>query len=141
MEKVEWKIHLSSPRERVFQYLTTDEGRSRFWAEFTVEERGVIHFVFPNGREYRSVVVEKNYPDTFAIEYFHSLVIFHLSSHHGEHGTDLLLINKDIPGEEYDQVAAGWVSVLMSLKAAVDFGIDLRNHDAAKCWNQKYVDN
>lgn len=141
MKKVEWKIHLSSPRERVFEYLTTDEGRCRFWAEFTVEERGVIHFVFPNGREYRSVVVEKNYPDTFAIEYFHSLVIFHLSSYHGEHGTDLLLINKDIPREEYDQVAAGWVSVLMSLKAAVDFGVDLRNHDATKCWNQKFVDN
>ncbi len=142
MEKVEWKLHLHSPREKVFEFLTTDEGRCQFWAEFTVEKKGIIHFVFPNGKEYRSVVIEKNHPDTFALEYFQSLVIFHLScQHHGEHGTDLLLINKDIPDKDYQEVASGWISVLMSLKAAVDFDVDLRNHDPAKCWNQKFVDN
>jgi hypothetical protein len=141
MENVEWKIHLRSHREKVFEFLTTDKGRSLFWAEFTVEEKGVIHFVFPSGQEYKSVIVEKNHPDTFAIEYFHSLVIFHLTSFHGEHGTDLQLINKNIPIEEHDQVTTGWISVLLSLKAAVDFGVDLRNHNPMKCWKQKYVDN
>jgi hypothetical protein len=27
------------------------------------------------------------------------------------------------------EVIAGWASVLLALKAAVDFGADLRNHD------------
>jgi hypothetical protein len=36
---------------------------------------------------------------------------------------------------------AGWVSVLLALKAAADFGIDLRNHDPARTWNKGYVDN
>lgn len=36
---------------------------------------------------------------------------------------------------------AGWVSVLMAMKAAVDFGIDLRNHDSDMAWAQGFADN
>jgi hypothetical protein len=35
---------------------------------------------------------------------------------------------------------AGWVSVLLALKAAVDFGVDLRNSDPARRWEDGYVD-
>jgi len=38
-------------------------------------------------------------------------------------------------------VLAGWVSVLMALKAAVDHGVDLRNHDPQRTWDQGYADN
>jgi hypothetical protein len=38
-------------------------------------------------------------------------------------------------------VNAGWVSVLLGLKAAADHGVDLRNHDAARTWSQGYCDN
>jgi hypothetical protein len=33
------------------------------------------------------------------------------------------------------------VSVLLALKAAVDFSVDLRNHDAGRTWCSGYVDN
>jgi hypothetical protein len=33
------------------------------------------------------------------------------------------------------------VSVLLALKAAADFGVDLRNHDPARTWWQGYCDN
>lgn len=36
---------------------------------------------------------------------------------------------------------AGWVSVLLALKAAVDFSVDLRNHDPGRTWDQGYADN
>ncbi|MGH9769506.1 MAG: hypothetical protein ACREAB_18940 [Blastocatellia bacterium] len=39
------------------------------------------------------------------------------------------------------EVIAGWVSVLMALKAAVDFGIDLRNHDPQRTWDEGFVEN
>jgi hypothetical protein len=39
------------------------------------------------------------------------------------------------------EVLPGWVSVLMALKAYVDHGVDLRNHDAARTWDQGYCDN
>jgi hypothetical protein len=29
----------------------------------------------------------------------------------------------------------------MAMKAAVDFGVDLRNHDESRAWNSGYADN
>ncbi len=37
-----------------------------------------------------------------------------------------------VPEEDRTEVIAGWVSVLMALKAAVDFSVDLRNHDPVR---------
>jgi hypothetical protein len=50
------------------------------------------------------------------------------------------------PSHEIDEsirmeMAAGWVSVLMAMKAAVDHGVDLRNHDASRSWSNGYADN
>lgn len=39
-----------------------------------------------------------------------------------------------------DEVA-GWVSVLMAMKAAVDHGVDLRTHDESRTWGDGYADN
>jgi hypothetical protein len=36
-----------------------------------------------------------------------------------------------VPAVEHARVIIGWVSALLALEAAVDFSIDLRNHDPA----------
>lgn len=33
------------------------------------------------------------------------------------------------------------VSVFLALKAAADFGVDLRNHDPSRSWSQGYAEN
>ena len=59
----------------------------------------------------------------------------------GDGGTDLSLV-AEVPNESSRmEFAAGWVSVLLAMKAAVDFGVDLRNHDAQRSWSQGYADN
>jgi hypothetical protein len=45
-----------------------------------------------------------------------------------------------VPFGERDDNLAGWVTVLLTLKAAADFGVDLRSHDPARTWGQGYVD-
>jgi hypothetical protein len=52
-----------------------------------------------------------------------------------------LATDEGLPEEDRTEVTAGWVSVLMSLKASVDFGIDLRNHDPQRTWDEVYVEN
>ena len=44
---------------------------------------------------------------------------------------------------QHDRVetTAGWVSALMAMKAAVDFDVDLRNHDSKRSWKSSYCDN
>lgn len=138
--RIEWRIHLRSPPGAVYQALTTDEGRSRFWAESAVERDGEITFRFPNGMHTKGKVIEKDPPQRLVVEYFGREVIFELEKD-GHGGTNLhLLASSSAPDDRAEEVP-GWVSVLMALKASVDFGVDLRNHDAARTWDQGYADN
>jgi uncharacterized protein YndB with AHSA1/START domain len=135
-----WRLHLTSPPEEVYRILSTEEGCARFWAEKADERDESIFFRFPNGLEYRGRIVESSRPATFAVEYFGSIATFRLSGDENR-GTDLTLTNEGVPQEDRAETAAGWVSVLMALKAAVDFGVDLRNHDPMRTWDQGYADN
>jgi uncharacterized protein YndB with AHSA1/START domain len=120
----------------VYDALATDAGRASFWAESAVETAGVIHFRFPDGSEYASRILRAERPHLFSIDYFDSVVTFTLGG-----GTDVLLVNEGVADDERIEVTAGWVSVLMQLKAAVQFGIDLRNHAPELSWQTGYVEN
>ena len=52
-----------------------------------------------------------------------------------------MLTDAGVPAADRVEVTAGWVSVLMALKAAVDFSVDLRNHDPLRTWDQGFVEN
>ena len=123
----------------MWELLATDEGRAQFWAESASERDGAITFSFPNGEEATGRVLEAEAPTHFAVEYFGSPATFELAPD-GARGTDLTLV-QEVDDAWHAEVNAGWVSVLMSLKAAVDHGIDLRNHDARRTWSQGYCDN
>ena len=137
---IRWRLHLTSPPEVVFDLLATDDGRARFWAESAIERDGMIDFRFPNGMAWRGQILENDPPRRFSVDYFGDRVTFELNRDQSA-GTDLLLTDSgDMSAERYE-VLAGWVSVLMALKAAADFGIDLRNHDHRRTWEQGYADN
>jgi hypothetical protein len=121
--------------------LATSEGRAQFWAESAVETNGEIHWVFPNGLSGHSKVIESNFPHRYAVEYFgNSIATFELQDD-GAGGTDLTLTDAGVPEKDRIETIAGWVSVLMALKAAVDFSVDLRNHDPHRAWDEGFVDN
>ena len=82
------------------------------------------------------MVLENEPPHSFALEYFGHETRFRLSGD-ASGGTDLVLTSTDTERETY----AGWVSVLLALKAAADFDVDLRNHDPQRTWEHRYVDN
>jgi len=109
--------------------LATDDGRARFWAESAVETDGVMDFRFPDGLTWRSKVLENSPPRRYAVEYFGGTTVTFELLDDGTGGTDLTLTHAGVASEDRAEVVAGWVSVLMALKAAVDFSVDLRNHD------------
>jgi len=140
MKTVKWKIHLSSSPEVVFPFLTSANGREQFWAEKAPEKDGIIYFTFPNGESYDSKIIHIQPNREFHIEYFNSDLKITLA--HSEHGgTDLNLINEGVRDSEYLDTYAGWVSILLNLKAIIDYKIDLRNHDKNRTWDQNYADN
>jgi hypothetical protein len=138
--RIKWKIHCVSPADKIFKLLNSNEGRKNFWAESAEEINGEIHFLFPNGETYISKIVMRIPNSEFSIIYFDTTVTFKLSKSK-KPGTDLTLINNNVPAIEYEEIKAGWVSVLLALKAFADFGIDLRNHSKEKNWNTGFVDN
>jgi uncharacterized protein YndB with AHSA1/START domain len=138
---IRWRIHLKSPPEEVYSFLATDTGRAAFWAESAAEVDGKIRFQFPDGQIWNGRVLVADPPETFQVEYFGGSVTTFRLSRDPIGGTDLLLTDEGVNPEDRLEVIAGWVSVLMALKAAVDYGIDLRNHNPQRTWNQGYADN
>ncbi len=139
-EPIVWKLHLQSPIAKVYEALDSDEGRARFWAESARELDNTIHFEFINGVKYAAIVLLRQPPYRFEIDYFNSRVSFELKEDKNG-GTDLQLTNSDVPWEDYEEVYAGWLSVLFALKGFVDFGIDLRNHDKSRTWDDGFIEN
>jgi len=138
---IRWRLHLRSPPSRVYDMVARDEGRARFWAEAAIETNGIIQFRFPNGQAWRGRILERHPPHRFRVEYFgHSVTTFELADD-GRGGTDLTLTDAGVSAEDRTEVIAGWISVLLALKAAVDFDIDLRNHDLNRTWDQGFVEN
>lgn len=140
-ELIEWRLHLKSSPATVFKILNTNEGRAKFWAESATEEDGIIHFRFPDGTLWDARIIERTPPHRFSLEYYGgSLTLFTLQDD-GKGGTDFTLRDKGVAADARSEVLAGWVSVLMALKAAVDFDVDLRTHDDKRTWRDGYVEN
>jgi uncharacterized protein YndB with AHSA1/START domain len=141
LDPILWRVHLKSPPYVVYDAIASSAGRAQFWAESAIETDGEIHFLFPNGLEARCRVVEASPPHRFRLRYLGgSLVTFEMIGD-GQGGTDLTLTDEEVPAGDAIETLAGWVSVLMALKAAIDHGVDLRTHDPSRSWDQRYVDN
>jgi uncharacterized protein YndB with AHSA1/START domain len=136
-----WKLFFRSPPAAVYAALATAEGRQKYWAESAPEHDGVIHFHVPGGLTSQGRILERTPERRFVTEYFGWTVAFDLRPEEGGRGTDLFMVCTNVPENERMEVAAGWVSVLMCMKAAVDHGVDLRNHDENRSWWQGYADN
>lgn len=134
----DWRIHFSSPPQSVWRAWTTDSGRERFWAESSLGDDSGFDLSFVNGEGLRVELIEARAPERLVFRYFGGSTVTVEISDDGAGGCDLRLREADPanPLENY----AGWVSVLLACKAAVDFGIDLRSHDPGRSWDEGFVD-
>lgn len=135
---IRWRMYLPVSAHRVYEALSTDAGRASFWAESAREADGGIDFLFANGYRCRCRILACQPPHRFSLEYFEGVAAFELQEAPG--GCDLLLTHEGVSRAHWNEVHAGWLNVLFPLKAMVAFGVDLRNHDPARTWDQGYAD-
>lgn len=141
MTDIVLKLHLATAPAEVFALLATDEGRQRFWVERSRQSGTSIEMLFPNLERLVSIVLQAVPGERFSVTYFDGTrVDFELRPAEGG-GTELTLRERGVPATARAENLAGWVSVLLALKAAADFGVDLRNHDVDRTWDHGYVDN
>ncbi len=117
---------------------STDKGRERFWAEKSAEKDGRIEFRFIDGLTLKSKILANEPTKRFVFEYFGGSRVTVDFSNDGSGGTDVAL---HAEGVRSDEEWPGWVSVLLALKAAADYNVDIRNHDVTRTWDQGYCDN
>ncbi|TDD59551.1 hypothetical protein E1263_14470 [Kribbella antibiotica] len=117
-----WKLHFKSGPSDVYRALSTPGGRSRYWAD-APETDATIHFTAPGGDTADVRIEEATLDRRYRISWESGrLLTFDLApSETG--GTDLTVSGVTGPHLSDD------VAILMRLKAWVDFGVDLRNHD------------
>lgn len=137
---IRWKLHLRSPPAEVYRFLATAEGRRRFWAESAEQIDNEIEFRFSNGAKLRSSIISTHPESEFRVSYFDGSTVTFRLEEDGNDGTDLILTEEGVSEANWSENHAGWISVLLSLKAAVDHGVDLRNHDPGRTWEDGYVD-
>ena len=134
-----WRLSLASPPERVFELLDTDEGRERFWAERSRAIVDGFELEFPGGVTGRVEVLEREAPKRLKIRYFGADAALDLSLR--EDGGCLFEVTCHCEDPTaWVEFLPGWVSWLLVLKGAVDFGVDLRNGSPERAWAQRYVD-
>lgn len=134
-----WRLSLASSREAVFELLDTDDGRQRFWAVRSRAVDGGFDLEFPGGLETRVEIVERDAPSRLRLRYFGSDVELLLAGR--EDGGCLFEVrcHCDDP-KAWLEMYPGWVSWLLVLKGAADFGAALRNGSPERTWSQRYVD-
>ena len=138
---IEWRVHLKSPPEDAFAAWTTDKGRESFWAEESLGNERGFQLRFINGASLDVEVLEATAPSRLAFRYFGGSVVTVDFAADGKGGCDLHLREEGVPPAEHLENFAGWVSVLLAFKAALDFDVDLRSHDPNRSWDQRHVDN
>ena len=132
---IEWKLHLASAPAAVFELLTTDAGRERFWAERSRAEDGAFTLTFSGGEQLRCALVAESAPRSFAFRYFAETLVEITLTPDERGGTDLSLTEIGFDDEAHrTENYAGWIQVLLCLKAAVDHNVNLRNHDPSRTW-------
>lgn len=136
---IRWRIHIQRPPADVFASLDSSSARARFWAESATEHEGIIHFAFINGTRHDARLLRREPSRLWSIEYFGSPATFELEDDQQD-GTDLTLTHEHVAAHEWAEVNAGWLNVLLPMKAWVQYGIDLRNHDPRRTWDQGYAD-
>ncbi|HWG89548.1 MAG TPA: hypothetical protein VNZ52_01740 [Candidatus Thermoplasmatota archaeon] len=134
-----WRLRLRNPPEVVYSYLSTEEGMRAFLAPQARRTGDRVELTFASGERWEGRVIHERPPHHFEMEYLGGRVVFLL---HGDGlgGTDLELRQEEVHPDAWAENRAGWVSVLLLLKAQVDHAIDLRNGDPTRSWEAGYVD-
>ena len=137
-----WRLHLRSSPERVYALWATDAGRASFWAETSGEAGDAVTLTFVGEpRPITCAVLERIPARRFSFGYWEGTRVEVDLREDGAGGTEVSVRETGFSTRAHrDENLAGWVSVLMNLKAVADYGIDLLTHEAGRSWQAGYCE-
>lgn len=135
---IEIRIRVAAAPAAVYERFATDAGRETFLCESSRSRHGRSVLRFPNGESTAMRVTGFAADRRIEFDYFGDSVCVEFRA--GDAGT-VVELRTAVAARDHAEILAGWVSVLLALKAAVDHGVDLRNHEPALSWDNGFVDN
>jgi hypothetical protein len=136
-----WRVNLSAPRELLFDLLTPDLESDPYRASTIGQFDGENGWIAPEGAHLKNATLDLLPPRRIVANYAGGGVATLDLTDDGRGGTDLRLTDIGQVAEDRTELVAGWVSMLLALKASVDFSIDLRDHDHRTFWTGAYVEH
>jgi uncharacterized protein YndB with AHSA1/START domain len=139
---VQWKLHLRSAPDHIFALFSTDAGRCAFWSETSLESENTMTLSFlGEPHPIACHILERTPPHRFVFQYWAGTTVEVSLCPDERGGTDLTVTETGfLTAAHREENLAGWVTVLMNLKAVADHGIDLRNHDPERTWKAGYCE-
>ena len=135
-----WRVHLTVPPALLYGWIATDAGRSRWWVDRSHEADGLVELQLAAGESLFAPIIDRHAPERFVLRWIGgSEARFELRPD-GHGGPDLEFALLDVPDERWSREHAGWAARLLALKAASEFGVDLRNHDPQRGFEAGYLD-
>ena len=134
------RLHLAASPALAYGWLATDAGRARWWAERSEERDGLVELHWSDEGSLIVPILVRHPPSAFALRWFGGSAVHFALRGDGGAGTDLDFSLLDVPDERWGREQAGWPARLLELKAACEFGVDLRNHDPGRTPDRGYVD-
>lgn len=121
----------TAPPAQVYGGTGTDVGRGRGWAECREERDGLVEPAWTDEGSLLAPALRRRAPASFAVRRFGRSGLQFAWRDDGVGGTGLDLVLPDLPDERWARERAGRPRRLLELKAACEFGVDLRRHDPA----------
>lgn len=137
-KNVSWRVVCHANIKKVFDLIATDSGRTKFWCEQSTTSEDHIHMIFPGGETETARILKYDRPTSMEIIYFGAVTKFQITELRSGCVVHVEAIVRDA---DFDETNAGWVSVLMNLKAVSTYDIDLRNHKQDYSWARGFIDN
>lgn len=116
--ELQWRVHLNATPEGVYELLSTDGGRESFWAESSKAFNDEVSLAFPDLSTTTVRILLEHPPHVLEMDYFGVPTRF-VMQRAGEHSTVLEVTASNVPAHDMVDLAAGWVSVLLNLKAVI----------------------
>ena len=135
-----WRVLINATAADVYRAVSTDEGRAGFWVATSRSTASGITLEFFDGTSWTGRMLRATPDRAVELTYLGGgtvvLEILPVSQ------SQCIVAVTDRPTNPVDWLAnyAGWVAVLLNLKATAEFGVDLRNRDGARSFEQGFVD-
>lgn len=138
---VSWRMRLASPPAQVCELLADEAGRPHVGSSIEIEAGTDLAAILSRGAIVEGAALDREPPYRFTVRDVDGGVTTCDIADDAVGGSELVLTDVGIAGEDRTDVLAAWVAALSAIKATVDFTLDLHARGQLRNWFPGYAEH